>query len=216
MKIYDISIPITPTMPVWPGDPPAEISLISAISQGDSANISKFTMGVHCGTHIDAPKHFINNGKTVGDIPLEKMVGKVLVLEIDHKENVISDIVLKQHPNITMLVQASKVIFRTKNSSLWHENQSSFHRDYVGVNTAGANFLSHLQLDLIGIDYLSIAPYEETLEPHKILLAKDIVLLEGLNLSGVPGGIYDLYCLPLKLSDCEGSPARVILIDYVD
>lgn len=216
MKIYDISIPITPTMPVWPGDPPAEITPISAITQGDSVNISQLNMGVHCGTHIDAPKHFIDGGNTVEQIPLEKLIGTVLVLEIDPTVNVITDVILKQHPDINLLKQASKIIFRTRNSSLWHEYPNQFRPDYVGIDSSGAAYLSQLNLDLIGIDYLSIAPYEETIEPHRILLTHDIVLLEGLNLSSVPSGIYDLYCLPLKLANCEGSPARVLLIERDD
>lgn len=213
MKIYDISLPISPTMPVWPGDPPVQLTQVSSISLGDSANVSRIDMGVHCGTHIDAPKHFIDDGITMDKILLEKLVGKVLVIEIDHEENVISDVVLKQHPNRLLLEKASKVIFRTKNSILWNESPTAFRQDYVGINTAGAIYLSQLGLDLIGIDYLSIAPYEETLQPHQILLNSEIVLLEGLNLSGVPGGLYDLYCLPLSLPGCEGSPARAILID---
>lgn len=212
MKIYDISLPISPVMPVWPGDPPVQLTQVSSISLGDSANVSRLTISVHCGTHIDAPKHFIDDGITIEQIPLEKLVGKVLVMEIDHSDNVISDVVLKQHPNHLMLEKAAKVIFRTRNSSLWNEFPNTFRKDYVGINAAGAVYLSQLHLDLIGIDYLSIAPYEETLQPHQILLTHKTVLLEGLNLSGVPGGVYDLYCLPLNLPGCEGSPARAILV----
>lgn len=200
-------------MPVWPGDPPVEISRASVIAQGDSANISQLNMSVHCGTHIDAPKHFIDEGNTVEQIPLEKLIGEVLVLEIEVEGNDITDVILKQHPENHLLEQASKIIFRTRNSTLWHEHPNQFRSDYVGISTSGATYLSQLDLDLIGIDYLSIAPYEDIFDPHSILLTHDVVLLEGLNLSGVPGGVYDLYCLPLKLLNCEGSPARVVLVD---
>lgn len=213
MKIYDISIPITPTMPVWPGDPPVDLQQVASISSGDSANVSRITMGVHCGTHIDAPKHFIDAGKTIDQIPLKKLIGKVLVIEIDDTENVISDRVLRSHPRSSLLESASKVLFRTRNSSFWAKYPHSFRENYVGIDTSGAVYLSQLNLDLIGIDYLSIAPFHETLQPHQILLTGEIVLLEGLNLSEVPGGVYDLYCLPLKLPGCEGSPARVILVE---
>lgn len=216
MKIYDISVPITPAIPVWPGDPPVDIQQVADITAGESANISRINMGVHCGTHIDAPRHFINGAKTVGEIPLDKLIGKVYVMEIDHKEEVISDIVLRQHPKHDMLEKASKVIFRTRNSVLWHESPTTFRKDYVGINTAGAVYLSQLHLDLIGIDYLSVAPYDDTLQPHQILLAGETVLLEGLNLSGVSSGEYDLFCLPLNLPQCEGSPARVVLVDQLD
>lgn len=214
MKIFDISVQITPFMPVWPGDPPVEIQQVAEMSTGDSANVSRITIGVHCGTHIDAPKHFFDAGKTIGQIPLEKLIGEVLVMDIDHEEDVISDHVIKQHPHRPLLENATKVIFRTRNSTLWNDYPYLFQEDYVGINAAGAVYLSQFNLDLIGIDYLSVAPYQETLEPHQILLAREIVLLEGLNLSGVPGGVYDLYCLPLNIPGCEGSPARAILVHH--
>jgi arylformamidase len=213
MKIYDISVPISPAMPVWPGDPPVTIQQVADISSGDSANVSRITMGVHCGTHIDAPKHFIDSGITIDQIPLEKLIGDVLVMEIDSTEKVISDLVLKQHPEYVLLETVSKVLFRTRNSTILQSHPHHFQEDYVGIDTTGAHYLSQFHLDLIGIDYLSIAPYHETLEPHQILLANEIVLLEGLNLSKVPGGVYELYCLPLNIPGCEGSPARAVLVD---
>ena len=216
MKIYDISVPITPDMPVWPGDPAVDLQQVSAISSGESANVTHLFMSAHTGTHIDAPKHFIDNGKTIGQIPLEKLVGEVLVMQIDDSENVISDLVLQSHPGIDLLEDAQKVLFRTRNSKLWHQSPSEFRKDYVGIDASGAEFLANIGLDLIGIDYLSIAPYDETLTPHQILLAEDIVLLEGLDLSNVPTGIYELYCLPIHLPGCEGAPARVILVDRTD
>lgn len=212
MKFYDISLPISPSMPVWPGDPPVELTQVTSIPGGDSANISHINMGVHCGTHIDAPKHFIDTGKTIDQIPLEKLIGKVLVLEIDASVEVISENVLKAHPAHDLLVNSSKVIFKTHNSELWEQNPEVFQEKFVAINTLGATYLSQLNLDLIGIDYLSIAPYDETIQPHLSLLSNEIVLLEGLKLSGVPGGVYDLFCLPLNLKGCDGSPARVILI----
>jgi arylformamidase len=213
MKIYDISVPISPSMPVWPGDPPVELLQVASISSGEAANVSRIDMGVHSGTHIDAPRHFIANGKTIGQIPLEKLIGKVLVMEIDNTEDVISEQVLESHPNNDLLKKASKVLFRTRNSALWQAHPSDFQQDYVGIDSSGAHYLKNLDLDLIGIDYLSIAPYQDTLMPHLILLAEEIVLLEGLDLSQVQDGFYDLYCLPLNIPDCEGAPARVILID---
>ena len=213
MKIYDISVPITPDMPVWPGDPAVDLQQVSVIASGDSANISHLSMSVHTGTHIDAPKHFIDNGNTIGQIPLEKLVGEVLVMQIDDSVNVISALVLKSHPGIDLLEDAQKVLFRTLNSSLWRQSPNEFRQDYIGIDASGAEFLAGLRLDLIGIDYLSIAPYDETLAPHQILLAEDIVLLEGLDLSKVQAGIFELYCLPLKIPGCEGAPARVILVD---
>jgi arylformamidase len=216
MKIYDISVPITPDMPVWPGDPAVKLQQVSAISSGESANITHLSMSAHTGTHIDAPNHFLDNGKTIGQIPLEKLVGDVLVMQIDDSENLISELVLQSHPAIDQLKVARKVLFRTRNSSLWRISPNEFRKDYVGIDASGAEFLAGLGLDLIGIDYLSIAPFDDALIPHQTLLIKDIVLLEGLDLSHVAAGIFELYCLPLNLPGCEGAPARVILVDRPD
>lgn len=213
MKIYDISLPIQPNMPVWPGDPPVEMQALSLIEKGDHSNVTQIKMSVHTGTHIDAPHHFIHSGDTVDQIPLRKMIGKVFVMVIDDDVDVISDQVLELHPDFQSLKQATKVLFRTRNTSLWHSHPKTFQRDYVGINASGAALLASLNLDLIGVDYLSIATYHETNEPHQILLSKEIVLLEGIDLSKVPSGFYELYCLPLLIQGCEGAPARVILID---
>lgn len=216
MKIYDISVPITPDMPVWPGDPAVDLQQVSTISSGESANVTHLSMSAHTGTHIDAPKHFIDNGKTIGQIPMEKLVGEVLVMQIDHSIDVVSKTVLQSHPHRSLLEDARKVLFRTRNSTLWHQSPRNFRKDYVGIDASGAEFLAELGLDLIGIDYLSIAPFDEALAPHQILLAENIVLLEGLDLSNVPSGVYELYCLPIHLPGCEGAPARVILVDRAD
>lgn len=213
MKIYDITVPISSSMPVWPGDPLVSLNQISAIKNGDHSNVTQIRMSVHTGTHIDSPRHFIDSGKTVDQIPIEKLTGNILVLVIDETEKVISQRVLKQHPHRNLLERTTKVLFRTRNSTLWQLHPITFQPDFVGIDTSGAEYLSKLNLELIGIDYLSIAPYGDTLLPHQVLLSKEIVLLEGLDLSGVPGGTYELYCLPLTIMGCEGAPARVILVD---
>ena len=216
MKILDISIPIRSGMPIWPGDPAVTLTQISAIAKGDSANITHLSMGVHTGTHIDAPKHFIDDGETVDQIPLQKLIGKVIVIEIDKHVNVISEQILKSHPSIHRLVEIQKVLFRTRNSWNWNQASESFNINYVGIDSSGARFLSQFRLDLIGIDYLSIASYDDTEIPHKTLLSEGIILLEGLNLFDVPEGIYQLYCLPLTIHGGEGAPARAVLIDRLE
>ena len=213
MKIIDISIPITPTIPIWPGDPQIDLTQISAIINGDSSNITHFAMSVHTGTHIDAPKHFIDSGMTVEQIPFSKLIGEALVIEIDPQVNVISEHILKEHPSIHLLAEINKVLFHTRNSKLWKQCPGDFYQNYVGIDISGARFLQQYNLELIGIDYLSIAPYDDTDRPHQILLSGGSILLEGLDLSDVPGGIFDLYCLPLRIAGCEGAPARAILIN---
>lgn len=214
MKIYDISLPISPTIPTWPGDPPLEIVSDSAISSGDEANITRMELSVHTGTHIDAPKHFIDTGITVDQIPLTKLIGEALVIDIDQEVDVITDQVLRSHPAIGSLNDIKKVLFRTRNSLRWCDSPAVFHEDYVGIDSSGARYLERFHLDLIGIDYLSIAPFDETLLPHQVLLSAGIVLLEGLDLSEVPGGVYELVCLPLNIIGVEGAPTRAILFDH--
>lgn len=211
MDIYDISLPISEDLPVWPGDPKAELRQLSSIKNGDSSNISQINMCVHTGTHIDAPKHFIDEGKTVDQLPLEKLIGEALVMALDDDVETISETMLANHPQIDLLRQARKVLFKTKNSSLWHTHPGDFQADFVGIDASGAAYLSGLDLDLIGVDYLSVASFQEPSLPHQILLEKGIVLLEGIDLSKVAVGTYTLYCLPILIQGCEGAPARAVL-----
>lgn len=211
MRIYDISLPISPAMAVWPGDPSVEILQLSSIANGDEANVSQICMSVHTGTHIDAPKHFIQGAGSIENLPMEKLMGETLVIHINDEVEVIDDKTLKSHPNIDDLKNCKKVLFKTRNSKNRVENQYKFNNKFVGLNTSAAAFLAELNLDLIGVDYLSIASYKDSEEPHKILLSKETILLEGINLSDVIPGVYNLICLPLSIEDCDGAPARAIL-----
>jgi arylformamidase len=213
MKMYDISLPITPSMPVWPGDPSVQMERISTIADGENANVTFLHLCAHTGTHIDAPKHFIDSGKTIEQVPLEKLIGEALVLHIAEDIGVISEDVLQSHPQKELLLKAKKVLFRTRNSALWAAFPTTFVEDYVGIDASGAAYLAALDLDLIGVDYLSVAPYKATYETHHILLGKEIVLLEGIDLSEIPQGFYQLFCLPLNISGSDGAPARAILLE---
>lgn len=210
-EVIDISVPISSSTIVWPGDPKVVIRQLASISDGAESNLSQIRMSVHTGTHIDAPAHFIEGGNTIGDILLPKLIGRVLVIEMGEEVGVISEQNLIRHPQINDLRTAAKVLFKTRNSHLWHMRPHIFREDYVGIDTSGAKFLTQFKLDLIGIDYLSISPFNDLEKPHQILLGKDIVLLEGVDLSRVAPGFYQLHCLPLKLQECEGAPARAIL-----
>ncbi len=209
--MIDISLPISDTLPVWPGDPPVAIRQMASISQGDQANVSLIRMGVHTGTYIDSPKHFIDSGSSVDGIPLSKLIGPALVLEIASDIPLITDAVLETHPDSGLVEEIGRVLFRTRNSALWRLQSNKFQKDYVGIDSSGADWLAERNLSLIGLDYLSIAPYDSTLEPHQILLGADIVLLEGITLADVDPGVYELICLPLRIAGCEGAPARAIL-----
>lgn len=204
MKIYDISIPITPHMPVYPGDPPVIFEARQRIAHGDPANVSYCGMGTHTGTHIDAPFHFVDSGRKIGEIPLNLLIGRTRIVEITAPridEEVLSEVDLDDHV---------RVIFKTRNSYLWSRN--TFVQEYVHVTPGAARKLVENGIKLVGIDYLSIEKFGSTSFPtHLELLSNGVVIIEGLNLSEVDAGEYELICLPMKLQDSDGAPARVIL-----
>ena len=212
MKIFDITLPITNDLPGWPGDTPIDIQQTSRIGDGENANVSKIQFSVHTGTHIDAPLHFIESGISIDKIPVSKLIGQVYVIEIEESINLITAEVLKKHPTRQKWERSKKILFKTRNSSFWKHSSNEFLTDYVGVDTSASEFLAGFNFDLIGIDYLSIAAYQDILKPHQILLRREIVLLEGVNLENISQGFYEIYCLPLLIHDSDGAPARVILV----
>lgn len=208
-KVYDVSLPIMPGMPVWPGEPMLSLFRVSSMDDGESANVSRLEMMVHTGTHVDAPLHFIQGGKSVENLDLDQLVSSVLVVEILEDVRVIGREALEK----VDFKGATSVLFKTSNSLLWNQWERGFQTQYVGLDTSGALYCVEKGFKLVGIDYLSIAAYHDLTEPHKILLGSGMTIVEGLNLSNVTPGIYQLVCLPLKLVGCDGAPARVILIE---
>jgi arylformamidase len=209
MKIFDITLPISATTLVWPGDPPVTIERVQKIEEGSEDNLSRIAMGVHTGTHVDAPWHFIADGKKLEDVPLDVFIGLAQVVEIGDDVSVITAEVIRRagiNPDIP------RILFKTHNSTWWRRGERQFHSDYVGVSADGAQHLIDVGMKLVGIDYLSIAPYTQTAEPHRILLKSGVVILESVDLSRVETGEYMLYCLPLKLSGVEGAPVRAVLV----
>ena len=207
MRLYDISVGISSEIPIWPGDPSIEIERFSRIEEGEDANVTRMNACVHAGTHIDAPLHFIEGGMSVDALPLEVLLGRAYVVDLPDADKVDETTLEKaQIPPRTR-----RLLFKTRNSFLWEENEKEFQRDFVGVDSSGAEWLVRKGIQLVGIDYLGIAPYEESAQPHRILLEADVVILEGLNLSEVQRGRYTLYCFPIKIIGSEGAPARAIL-----
>jgi len=209
MEIFDITLLISATTLVWPGDPPVTIERVERIDEGSEDNLSQIAMGVHTGTHVDAPWHFIADGDKLEAIPLDVFIGPAQVVEIGDEVSVITAEVVRRagiNPGIP------RVLFKTLNSTWWQSGDRQFHEDYVGVSADGAQLLVEMGMKLVGIDYLSIAPYAQTAEPHRVLLKAGVVILESVDLSKVGAGEYMLYCLPLNLSGVEGAPARAVLI----
>jgi arylformamidase len=209
MKIYDISLPISPDMIVWPSDPPVELERVSSMNAGAHANVSRLGCGVHTGTHVDAPNHFLNDDRTVESLPLEVLTGPARVVQLPDDVTVVTSEVLEK---AGIPAGTVRLLLKTRNSLFWKRGEKTFQPDFTGIDADGAGWIVDRGIKLIGIDYLSVSPYKQSGPPHQALLRPGIVILEGIDLSEVSSGPYDLYCLPLKLVGSDGAPARAILI----
>lgn len=206
MEIIDITVPLENNIVVWPGDPEVEIDWLEQLSEGGEANITRFSMGAHTGTHIDAPLHFLQTGSDLDQIDLKYLIGECLVVDVPESIKIIDEYFLEKI-NFRCV---ERILFKSKNSSINKERK--FNQEYVSLDQGGAKFLVENGAKLVGIDYLSIAPYADSGPTHTALLNAGIIILEGLDLGKVTAGLYHLICLPIKLSGREGAPARAILI----
>jgi arylformamidase len=204
-KIYDISVDIQMGMPTYPGDAKFKSRKLKTVQQ-DGYEIHRITMGNHTGTHVDAPAHFIQNGTTIGELPLDILNGRARVMEIKNKEKVtLEDI------QDLKLEDVFRILLKTRNSSLW-KTRKRFQKNYVYLTLDAAKYLADNDIKLIGFDYLSIEKFGDSEHPvHRYLLGNQVIILEGLNLSNVDEGDYEMCCLPMKLAGLDGAPARVIL-----
>lgn len=208
MKIFDITLPLCVQTPVWEGDKKVSIGHTSRIADGEDYNVSWFEMGAHTGTHLDAPSHVLAEGAGADQIALTKLIGKAQVLQVQDAIGRITRALLDRG-GIQQDIQ--RVLFKTRNSLMLNETPYPFDADYTGLDSGAAEWLAQRGMLLVGIDGLTIAPKDDLLMPHRILLEAGVAILESLDLREVPPGVYDLYCLPLKLIGTDGAPARVIL-----
>jgi arylformamidase len=209
MRIYDISLAITPGMPVWPGDPGVELERVTEIAKGANSNASRLTLGVHSGTHVDAPVHFLDGDTSVESLALETLTGRATVVDLPQAE--VLDAATLGAAGIPPGTQ--RLLFKTRNSAYWTRGEKSFQTDFVAVDAGGAEWLVSQGVRLVGVDYLSVAPFKQSRPTHRTLLGAGVVVVEGLDLSQVGPGTYTLYCLPLKLVGSDGAPARAILVE---
>jgi arylformamidase len=208
MRMYDISVGVSPEIPVWPGDPPVVLERLKSIENGDEANVSHIQSSVHVGTHIDAPIHFVEGGATVDAIPLKSLLGRAYVVDL-RKADVLDAATLEA---ARIPPRTRRLLFKTRNSELWTSGERSFQRDFVAVDASGAEWLVKKGVKLVGVDYLSVAPFNDGVPTHRILLEAGVVVVEGLDLARVSKGRYTLYCLPVKLMGSDGAPARAVLV----
>lgn len=208
MRTYDITLTISPDLPTWPGDPGVELERVEKIEDGSNANVSRVEMSVHTGTHVDAPFHFLQDGTTVDKLNLSLLTGRAYVLHLPDVE-VITAAVLEE---AQIPPRTRRVLFKTRNSDFWAKKEPDFQTDFVGLSEDGAEYLVRRGVKLVGVDYLSVAPFKNSRPTHEKLLEAGVVIVEGLDLSEVSQGRYTIYCLPLKLANSDGAPARAILI----
>lgn len=202
----DISVPIRTGMPHWPDNPPIVVERIMDIDHGDGANVSKLSLGVHTGTHVDAPLHFTPGAIGIDALPLDALVGIARVIEIH------GDAVAVGELEAANIGRGERILLKTRNSpAAWQ--RSDFVENAVALTAESASWLANRGVMTLGIDYLSVGSYAaDNGEPvHRALIDAGIIIIEGLDLTAVPAGPCDLVCLPLKIADADGAPARAIV-----
>jgi arylformamidase len=206
-EIIDISVPLLPEMPVWPGDGDFRIVPVKRMAAGDNNNLSRLDCGVHTGTHVDAPWHFLEKGSTVEQLPLDAMIGEAYVAYLPEVDVIAAETLTR----LALPKGATRLLLRTRNSELWERGIAEFQKDFVALTSDAAQWLVDQGIRLIGVDYLSVHRYGDGPQIHEILLRAGVIIVEGLNLTGVAPGKYELICLPLRLDGAEGAPARAVL-----
>jgi arylformamidase len=206
-RLIDVSVLLTPDIATYPGNPPFEITPVHRLAAGDSANNSRLTMGTHTGTHVDAPKHFIDDRPGVDAMSLDLLIGRARVVDMPVRGGITA-----KHLEDAGLREDIRVLLRTPNSKLWNNPKEPFHEEYTHLTGDAAKFLVDQGVKVVGVDYLSVEKFHSPAHPaHHALLGANVIIIEGLNLSEAEPGVYEMYCLPLKVKGADGAPARVVL-----
>ena len=203
-KPIDISLRLHPDIPIWPGSDGFRIRRALALANGDQANVSTIQMDVHCGTHVEGPLHFIDDGAAVEAFPLEVFTGRAQVIHLPDADSI------GPAELAAVLAGTERLLIRTTNSETW-ARRTTFDGDYVALTADAARWIADRRLRLVGIDSLSIQRWGDDPETHRILMRAGVAILEGVDLSAVAPGEYRLTCLPLRLGGAEASPVRAIL-----
>jgi arylformamidase len=208
MRIYDVTVSISNETPVYPGDPKIEIVRTAKLESGDIANVSHLSFSSHTGTHVDPPSHFVRGGRALDELSLDVLIGRARVIDVGEVSVIDSKVV-----ESASLDGVTRVLFKTRNSRFWgDEDVKEFVKNFVYLYESAARALVEQGIKLVGIDYLSVEKFNfDTPSAHIELLGADVIIVEGLDLSSVTPGDYELICLPLKIRDGDGAPARVVL-----
>lgn len=202
----DVSVPLYTGMVHWPGDPDFSSERAKSLDRGDVCNVTRVTTSVHIGTHMDAPRHFLADGVGIDKVPFDAVIGPCRVIEIKDKEAIKPGELIAQK-----LKAGERVLFKTRNSKVaWKSN--AFFKEFVYVSKEAAQWLVDRGVQTVGVDYLSVGGFfKDGVETHHILLGAKVWIIEGLNLATIKPGRYELICLPMKIADCDGAPARALL-----
>lgn len=201
----DVTVAVEHGMPHWPDNPPIQLVRTADVARGDPATVSHLSMGVHSGTHIDAPAHFLADGSGADVVPFDGLIGEARVVEVRDARSIGVEELRSLRPR-----QGERLLFKTQNSArCWKAD--CFVPDYVYLSLEGARFLAECRVRTVGIDYLSIAAMHEGVPTHLALFQEELCVIEGLDLSAVEPGAYEMVCLPLRLAGADGAPARVLL-----
>jgi arylformamidase len=206
MKIHDISLTLSAETVRWVSAQPFELIERKRMARGDTNNSSSIHASVHAGTHVDAPFHFVPDGVTIESLPLDLFMGRARVCQIDARERITAADVERLD-----LGGEKRVLFKTRNSDLLHK--PAYDPGFVPFSVDGASALVDLGVQLVGLDYLSVAPANAQVPVHRAFLDHGLILLEGIDLSQVLPGHYELFCLPIKIAGSDGAPCRAVLRD---
>ena len=206
-KFIDISVLLGEESIDYPGDTPYQRKTVQSLLSGDDCNLSELTMSAHAGTHLDAPFHFVSNGKTIDQIPIERFICSAHVVEAKDETAVYT-----HKLNIPNIQKGDAILFKTQNSTSGRCANGIFDENFIYLSEEAARWCVKKKVGLVGLDYISVEAYSsKTSTVHRKLLENNILILEGLNLAKVPEGHYTLLCFPLKIKGGDGSPVRAVL-----
>jgi arylformamidase len=204
-RLLDVSVPLAAGMVTYPGNPEFELQAVKRIAEGGSSNVSKLVLGTHTGTHVDAPRHFFDTGAGVEALPLDLLIGRTRVVQMNRRGGITREDLAEAG-----LREDLRVLLKTQNSGFWRDHE--FRQEFTHLTESGARYLVEQGVKVVGIDYLSVEQFKKPGAPaHRALLSEGVIIIEGLNLADVEAGMYEMYCLPLPVRGGDGAPARVVL-----
>ncbi|NUM53673.1 MAG: cyclase family protein [Candidatus Hydrogenedentes bacterium] len=203
MRWIDVTIPMMPGMTVWPGDPAFTLAPAARIADGANCNVSTLTLSTHTGTHCDAPWHFEDSGKKLDEIDTSVFFGDALVIDLPNVDMIRAD-------DLRPETLPPRVLFKTRNSG--YPINAPFNKDYVALDRCAAQRCVDDGVRLVGVDYLSVAPYKQPQQPtHHILLQANVFVVEGLSLNQIAAGTYPFVVLPMHVAGADGAPCRAFI-----